>query len=376
MAALLLISPAVSLFLYFYLNSSGPLWFVILPDLPIAAAYILYRLRRKAGTSGETAGEFLKSERVMAGIILLLYLLLIAGFLLFILILPESLYQGWLRLLAAGRPGGTISFTFVYAGGLVSSLGVLALILWRNSLQALLTLFLLCTLVGIILYPLWQVFLIFLALLLFKIYLGAHGKLTRADIQISLLVLLPALMAFILPLKSSIPRGSTLVDGVSSKIQESAARMFPGLPLFLQIPGYGYSHDRGRFTGEAPILTEHPVFTLTENYRGVLYLRSGVFYRYYNGGWSPDPPGEARAAGSIDPTRYRTLNLTVETDLYTRVPLTPDTAYFVRDSILYNTGDAGSLEPPGEVPLTRGETITLLEGPLPVNRAEDIEYQL
>ncbi len=353
MPGLLLIPALVFFGLTIYLNSSGPLWFIICIELPLLTALLLRYSQRR---------EKLLWSRILSVAAALQLTLLTAGFLVFILILPETLYQGWLLLLAAGKPAGTISFIFVYAASLASGLGVLMLLFWKDRIQALLNLCLLCSLVALILYPLIPVFLVFITLLIFKIIRGLQSSgpfraMGLVRVLSLALVFLPALIAGTVPVKESLPRGSGFINALSSGLQHSLAAFLPGLPVHLQIPGYGYSYERGRDTGERPLLTEQAVFTVRGTPGDVFYLRSDVFYRYGEGGWKPADPGSPEVGLDKNPGRALLRSLTLETDLYTRVPLSPDTGVFRRDGLFYSTGGAGSLEVPGGLPLVRGETI-------------------
>ncbi|MBI9103704.1 MAG: transglutaminase domain-containing protein [Spirochaetales bacterium] len=123
----------------------------------------------------------------------------------------------------------------------------------------------------------------------------------------------------------------------------------------------------------------------------MFYLRTDISYRYKNGGWLTHPPGEpVIMAGheEINPGELRkSLEITLLGDLYTRIPLgTETTALALGDNYyslipeeFYGASGIkpgskpglipgsktlllpGSILPPGDLPLSRGETVTLYE---------------
>lgn len=352
MPGLFLIPLFVSLGIHFYLDSTAPLWFPLLFEIPLFLSYLEIKLQLEGRNK-----IILRTARIAS------FTLLIIGFLMFILMLPETLYQAWLLLLDAGKPTGMISFAFAYAGGLVSSVGCAALFRWKNKIQAILNLLLLCMMVFLILHPQLLSVSIFIILILFKLFLIQKENSKSMALHSLSITLIPALIvAFLLPILNDTPRGSQLVDNFSKGIQSSVSRIFPGLPLLFQIPGYGSTYDQVRKTGERPILSSNIIFSLEGEPGTILYLRSDVFYNYMRGFWVSDPPGIGLMVKKIpNENLYRKIQLTVETDIYTRVPHNSWTSYYNLDQEIRSLDSLGSYEPSSGLPLSRGDIITLYD---------------
>lgn len=369
MPGLFLIPILVSLSIHFYLDSTAPLWLSLFFELPLILTYFETKFRPE-----EKKYSILRTVRISV------YTILTTGFLLFIVMLPETLYQAWLRLLDAGKPTGMISFAFVYAGGLVSSIACSALMRWKNKIQAILNLILLCTMVILILHPEIFVFFIFLSLLIIKLLIiQRENSRTVALLSIGI-ILIPALSAaFLLPVLIEEPRGSRFVDQFSMGVQSSVSRIFPGLPLFLQIPGYGFAYDQVRKSGERPFLTESVIFSLHGEPGTVLYLRSEVFYNYMKGFWISEIPGIGEMEEEVpNEGTYRKIQLTVETDIYTRVPHNSWTRYYQLDQEIRKLDSLGSFEPSTGIPLSRGDHITLFDstGKAPLPDMNTLKWQI
>ncbi|MBF9014669.1 MULTISPECIES: transglutaminase family protein [unclassified Oceanispirochaeta] len=369
MPGLFLIPLLVYLSIHLYLDSTAPLWFPLLIELPL----ILTILEIKLFPRWRTA-LFLRTARIAA------FTILITGFLMFILMLPESLYQAWLLLLEAGKATGMISFAFAYAGGLVSSIGCASLLRWKNKIQALLNLLLLCIMVVLILHPRLIIFSTFMILLIIKLLvIQKKNPRTMRLLSISITLIPAVTAAFLFPLFNEEPRGSRVVDKFSRGVQSTVSRVFPELPLLLQIPGYGYGYDQVRETGERPFLSSNVVFTLDGEAGTVLYLRSDVFYNYMTGGWISEIPGTGEREAEVpDENIYRKIRLTVETDIYTRVLHNSWTRYYLLDHELMRLDSQGSFELPSGLPLRRGDMITLYDssGKAPVPDEETLKRQI
>lgn len=369
MPGLLLIPLLIYYIIHFYLDSSAAFWFPLLIEFPLLLSFAEFKLK----SIGKSA-QYIQFIRIGS------FSVLIAGFLFFIIMLPASLYQAWLRLLDAGKPTGMISFTFAYAGGLVSSIGCVSLMHWKNKIQALLNLLLLCIIVALILYPLPSVFLIFLTLLLIKLLIIQKENPLIITILSIVFILIPALTAaFLFPLQNTDPRGSRIVDKLSGNIQKSVYRIFPGLPLVLQIPGYGYNYDQVRKSGEKPVLSSNICFFVEADPGTVLYLRSDVFYKYLNGNWLSEPPVTGEKQTTFAETEsLRKIILTVETDLYTRVLNNSWTKYYRIDGEMTALNSWGSFETLSGLPLRRGDKITLFDsvGNAPIPDDETLKKQL
>ncbi|MDA3958681.1 transglutaminase-like domain-containing protein [Oceanispirochaeta sp.] len=350
MPALFLIPPLLYLGLYKFLDASGPVSMIFLIELPLLLSYL------ESSHKG-----FLNIRLWGKGSRISLYFILFLSFLIFILLIPENHYHAWLILLADGRPAGSISFAFVYAAGIVSSYGCSSLILNPNKTQALLNLLLLINMVLIILYPSTGLFLPFLLLIALKLNFSIVGKGPLKRIYAVMFLLIPALFfAFLIPVLQEEPRGSHFIDGTSRNIQKGLSFLFPDLPLFLQIPGYGYSYESSRKTGEKPLLSPKIIFTISGEPSSLLYLKTDVFYAYREGLWIYEnlsiPEKIESLPGSLS---FQRVEVTVETDIYTRLPLHTWTEYVQYKGQFYSVDRSLASLPPDEFPLTKGDSFIL-----------------
>jgi transglutaminase-like putative cysteine protease len=356
MSALFLIIPLLIplllfLGLYNYLNSSGPKFFIFLIELPLIIAYV-----------EKVKPDFLRIGRWGRYLRIPLYILLCTSFLVFIILIPENLYHAWLKLLAVGQPLGMVSFAFVYSSGIVSSMGCSSIILWKNRRQALLTLLLLINMVALILYPSLIVFLPFLILLILSQYFRLKGTSSIHRLFIISIISIPALLfTLIIPLKDEVPGGSIVVDQISWKIKNILTNIYPDFPIIMQIPGYGYSYDSSRKGGERPILSPNVIFKVKSPSSSVLYLRSDVFYVYSGNDWIPEKPEElSRTDRFPDLDNFSRTELTVQADIYTRIPMNENTQFIGLRGVFYRINSSGAYLPPDSLPLTRGDQVILL----------------
>jgi len=348
----LLVPPLIFFGLYNYLNSSGPLFVIWLIELPLVIAYV-----------EKVKPDFLQIRRWGPYLRVPVYILLCASFLIFILLIPENLYHAWLILLSAEKPLGMISFAFAYSSGIVSSIGCAYLILWKNWKQAFINLFLLINMVLLLLYPILPVFLLFLILLILSQNFRLKGtSIPHRLIFISIITIPALLFALIFPVKNEVPRGSAVVDTISWKIRDILASNYPDFPIIMQIPGYGYSYDSYREDGSRPALSGSVILRVKSPPSSVLYLRSDVFYEYSGNNWIPEKPEVLSKPEKIPVLdNFTRLDLIVESDIYTRIPLDEKTQFVGLRGSIYRISSSGAYFPPDGIPLTKGDQIQLFD---------------
>jgi len=364
---LLLIPPLLFLGAYFQLHASGPLALIIPIEIPLILGF--FEKRRGAEFS-----VLIRYVRIG------LYLLLFLSFLIFILLIPDTLYNAWLRLLHAGRPGGVISFAFVYILGIVSSFGSMTLVMGKSRGNAFLELLLMINMILIILFPEPAAFLPFLFLTGFQFYMlqAKPGRNLKSVLTHLLLLGTSLIFAFAIPLERDEAGGNPIVDKLSGVLQKSMAVLVPDLPLILNVPGYGTSFETTRKTGEKPLLSSRVVFTVEGRPSSILYLKTDVFYSRAGQWWIPERNREAEdaaaAAGQVTQSLEK-YTLTFLSDLYTRIPLSGSTELIEYRNQIYPVQESLALSPPGEIPIVRGDTLILYNNSGIILSAEQLETE-
>jgi len=354
MPFLLLIPPLLFLLQFYYLRASGPIVLSLLfIEFPLLLGFLeIYH------------GQFLRIEQWGRYVRYLLFIILFTTFLVFILLIPDTFYKAWLVLLQAGKARGNISFVFAYALGIVSSFGCANLILHRYRKTSLLDLLLLVNLVMLILYPQPGAFIPFLILTGFKLVInqGSPRNGVKSLINIVFLIIPALIFAFALPMETRPPLGNPGIDIISGGLQKSMAALFPDLPLILNVPGYGSSYGTSRKSGERPMLSSQVMFTL-EGANSVLYLRTDIFYSRTDQGWIPEINKVPVKTDKVpDTSQLKPCTLTLQTDLYTRLPVNGTTEYIKYNNSFYAISEDTAFLPPGKLPLIRGDVVTLFNG--------------
>ncbi|MBI9103703.1 MAG: hypothetical protein JEY99_14910 [Spirochaetales bacterium] len=249
----LLLIPALVFFIFStWLNSSGFYIILIFAELPLLSAALEFH-----------KPEFLKIQSWGAAFRRVNYTLLFLFFLGYILLIPASAYEGWLLLLSAGKHSGNISLAFLIPGTLFSSLGCSRFILGKERLNELLLLLILINLVILIVVPALPAILIFGLLLLLIMMKNIPGG-TRIKLLplIFILILTAGVAGRFIPPGDREGSGSPAVDALSRALHETLLTVLPDFPLIFHVPGYGDSYEKGRFSGEKPLLSSKPLFAV------------------------------------------------------------------------------------------------------------------
>jgi transglutaminase-like putative cysteine protease len=355
---ILLLMPAIVYeVLYYVLNASGSHFLLLLLEVPLAAAYVQSRINKFPALK--------TTSSIIRICIYSLSAVLLFGY---IVILSDTMYLGWFKLLRTGRPNGIVSFIFSFTAGFFTSLGCSWVILWKHKIRALISMLLLINLLVMILFPGIYSIIPFSALvcLFLCMFLPKSGR-NRVMLYGLLIVAFSAAVSWIPPITKPEARGSIVIDKVSRMFRTSLLKMLPHIPLTFNIPGYGHPYSENRFTGARPYLTNHVLF-IAEAERGTgLYLKTDISY-YFNGtAWVIDKPTRLIAPipseNDLSPTSGSTvknISLTIITDLFPRIPVTQDTFAVRIEDTVYTLPADEMVEPPEGIPLGKGESITLL----------------
>ena len=371
---ILLLMPAIVYeVLYFFLDASGSHFMLLLLEVPLAAACIQVQFNKipvvKNINSIIRIGIYSLSAVFLFG---------------YIVILSDTMYLGWFKLLRSGRPNGIVSFIFSFTAGFFTSLGCSWIILWKHKIRALISMLLLINLVVMILFPGIYSILSFSILVCpyMCMFLPKPGR-YRFMLYGLLIIVFSAAVSWLPPIKKPEARGSIVIDGVSRVLRTSLLNILPHLPLTFNIPGYGHPYSENRFTGARPYLTNHVLFT-AEAERGTgLYLKSDISY-YFNGtAWAIDEPirlitpmPSENDMSPLSAGAVKEVSLTVVTDLFPRIPVTLDTFAVRMNDIVYTLPADKMVEPPEGIPLGKGDSITLLMHPNSTIAMEGIDPNL
>ena len=141
--------------------------------------------------------------------------------------------------------------------------------------------------------------------------------------------------------------GSQLIDvTLHPQLRQYVSNTLPQFPLLYGIPGYGYSFQE-RSLGGSPVLSPLPIFRVSAEVDGPLYLKTDVFDHYDGKNWKTTfrPEDTIRDQGSImlrGRPRRRDAAVRVELliEFYNKLPYTLDTSAFRfgRDVPVLDTG--------------------------------------
>lgn len=258
-----------------------------------------------------------------------------------ILITPYSSYAIWIENVHRGTPSGSVSAIFQLAFGFFASV-ISPLFL---TMGFLFPLALLATSVAALLAIVFQTTtfaVVTVALMVFTLVVlmarWSHRGHRLAAVVFTVTVFAACLGAGRLFMGSGEPGGSALVDKTLYPVlRRIATDVVPSLPLLYEIPGYGFSFS-ARDLGGPTALSSRGMFTVEGKPGSTAYLRT-VVYDYYDGkSWgisqaafaNSDEEGDYYAfqfykKGS-QPRGPDDIALTVETEYYSRLPTTMDTA--------------------------------------------------
>jgi hypothetical protein len=256
--------------------------------------------------------------------------------LVFMLVIPYSVYLVWFELLAQGTARGTVSWTICI---LASYLSLLACI--DSSKGNLLKAFLLFSLVQtVLLYILYRTPLAAAAaILLAVVYLPADflAKKRPAGLHWAAVTwagsITLALILANLPIHKQDSSGSRLIDHhISRQLRYGLGRYVPGFPLLYGVSGHWLGHGFGTVElGGRVSLSSRPVFSLEGKTGTYHHLRTTIFNHYSNNSWQLLPRND-RDQGRLDIIQQAPdleqnqdlLRLTILDDFYTILPHTLD----------------------------------------------------
>jgi len=370
MCILLLMPAIVYEVLFWILDASGSHFMLLLLEIPLAAACIEVRCSR-----------FPKVQTTNSIIRISIFVITAVFLFGYIVILSDTMYLGWFKLLRTGRPNGIVSLLFALVAGFFTSLGCSWIILWKQKIQALISMLLLINLVVMILYPgIYSILPFSVLVFLYICMFLPKPRRYRFMLYGLLIIVFSAAVSWIPPIKKPEARGSFVIDGVSRVLRTSLLTILPHLPLTFNIPGYGHPYSENRFTGARPYLTNHVLFT-AEAERGTgLYLKTDISY-YFNGtAWSIDKPTRLitpipseNDLSSIPGSDVKEISLTVITDLFPRIPVTEETFAVLAGDTIYTLPKDKMSEPPEGIPLGKGESITLFTNSVSAVETEQLD---
>ena len=272
------------------------------------------------------------------------------GLLIGIVITPFSAYKLWFEAMTDGTGTGTVSnlFTLMSAffsttlAGTFISLGYV----WPLLISAVFV----SAIVAVILQtaPLYVLSLLTALACVFYLLLrgGASRYLIRRIVYGGGLFALVLLASTMLS-GSRAATGSHLIDvTLHPQLRQYVSNTLPQFPLLYGIPGYGYSFQE-RSLGGSPVLSPLPIFRITADVDGPLYLKTDVYDHYDGKNWKTT----FRAEDSIrDPEsillrgrprrRDEAIRVELLIEFYNKLPYTLDTSAFRfgRDVPVLDTG--------------------------------------
>lgn len=255
-----------------------------------------------------------------------------------IIITPFSAYKLWFEAMAEGTGTGTVSNLFTLLAAFFStSLGA-TFISMGYAWPLLLSAAFVSALVAVILQtaPFYLLTLATaFACLCYLLFRGREGtyRLRRALYAGGLFtaVLLTAVMLS----GSRAATGSQFIDvTLHPQLRQYVSNTLPQFPLLYGIPGYGYSFQE-RSLGGSPVLSPIPLFRVTAEVEGPLYLKTEVFDHFDGRGWKTTfkPEHSIAEPESIllrGRPRRRTEAIRVEllAEYYNMLPYTLDASVF------------------------------------------------
>ena len=254
-----------------------------------------------------------------------------------IIITPFSAYKLWFEAMAEGTGTGTVSNLFTLLSAFFStSLGATFIsmgFVWPLLLSAAFV----SALVAVILQvtPLYVLTLLSgLACVCYLLFRGREGsyRIRRAVYATGLFC--AVLLCATLLSGSRTATGSRFIDvTLHPQLRQYVSNTLPQFPLLYGIPGYGYSFQE-RSLGGSPVLSPLPIFRVTADVDGPLYLKTDVFDYYDGKNWKTTfKPEHSIAADSIllrGRPRRRDAAIRVELliDFYNKLPYPLDASLF------------------------------------------------
>ena len=273
-----------------------------------------------------------------------------AALLIGIVITPFSAYKLWFEAMAEGTGTGTVSNLFTLMSAFFSTALAATFISLGYAWPLLISGAFVTAIVAVILQTGAVYLLALLAALACVLFLllrdGPARYLTRRIVYGGGLFAAVLLVATVLA-GSRTATGSQLIDvTLHPQLRQYVSNTLPQFPLLYGIPGYGYSFQE-RSLGGSPVLSPLPIFRVTAEVDGPLYLKTDVFDHYDGKNWKTTFRHEdtIRDQGSImlrGRPRRRDAAVRVELliEFYNKLPYTLDTSAFRfgRDVPVLETG--------------------------------------
>ena len=289
----------------------------------------------------------LQVGRALAGgplraVLSLVSLLITAAFavsvLIGIVITPFSAYKLWFEAMAEGSGTGTVANLFTLLSAFFATTLGATFVTTGYAWPLLLSAAFVSAIVAVILQTGALYVLTLLAALACVCYLLLHGRSGRYLMR--RLAYAGGLFAVVL-LGSTILSGSRTATGsqlidvtLHPQLRQYVSNTLPQFPLLYGIPGYGYSFQE-RSLGGSPVLSPLPIFRITAEVEGPLYLKTDVFDHYDGKNWKttfrredsiPDP--ESILLRGRPRRRDRAIRVELLVEFYNKLPYTLDASAF------------------------------------------------
>ncbi|MBN2736589.1 MAG: hypothetical protein JXR70_06375 [Spirochaetales bacterium] len=258
-----------------------------------------------------------------------------------VLITPFSVYsyffnvasRNFLKPIAESFYVGTLFFSVIVYFSLI----VCESAIKNNRLTPLASLFSIASGLFLIIYQ----HAVFFLILVFGLLAFALLNFKKQFVNIIAAVLICGCIAFVSYSLNPEPKGRDIVEQVFfPEVRNFINFCFPGLPLMLDIPGYGFSSHSAKLGGKT-VLSPVPVFEVDNPEGKALYLATEIFDTYNKKSWSqskkPQNFSSTKAETKTDKSRFsRPLHLKVLTEVYPAIPFTYDTLAFELDQRIYD----------------------------------------
>ena len=255
-----------------------------------------------------------------------------------IVITPFSAYKLWFEAMTEGSGTGTVANLFTLLSAFFATTLGATFITAGYAWPLLLSSAFVSAIVAVILQTSALYIVTLLASLACVFYLLLHGRSGRYLIR--RIVYAGGLFAVVL-LGSTILSGSRAATGsqlidvtLHPQLRQYVSNTLPQFPLLYGIPGYGYSFQE-RSLGGSPVLSPLPIFRITADVQGPLYLKTDVFDHYDGKNWKttfrPEdsiPEPESILLRGRSRRRDRAIRVELLVEFYNKLPYTLDTSAF------------------------------------------------
>ena len=272
------------------------------------------------------------------------------GLLIGIVITPFSAYKLWFEAMAEGTGTGTVSNLFTLMSAYFSTALAATFISLGYAWPLLISAAFVSAIVAVILQtgPLYIVALLAaLACVFYLLLRGGAGRYVLRRLVYGGGLFAVVLLASTMLAGSRTATGSRLIDvTLHPQLRQYVSNTLPQFPLLYGIPGYGYSFQE-RSLGGTPVLSPLPIFRISADVDGPLYLKTDVFDHYDGKNWKTTFRAEDTVAdpGSIllrgrPRRRDNAIRVELLIEFYNKLPYTLDTSAFRfgRDVPVLETG--------------------------------------